>query len=65
VRLFGDFMENKKALVLILLLTIFAAILRAVSWHGPLASSGRALSGVLFVVALVLIRVFGGGRLRL
>lgn len=56
--------KDSKALVPILLLIIAAAFLKAVSWAGPLAPSGRGLSQLLIAIALVLMLVFGPRKLK-
>lgn len=58
-------MESNKAIVPILLLIIAGAVLRAVSWSGSLAPTGRALSGLMMIAALILIGLFGRGKLKL
>lgn len=57
-------MQNSKALVPILLIVIAAAVLKAVSWHGPLAASGRGLSQLLLAIALVLMAFFAPRKLK-
>ena len=57
-------MPDSKALVPILLAVIAAAVLKAVSWSGSLAASGRGLSQLLLVAALVLMAFFAPRKLK-